>query len=127
MAVSKVAIAVAVMLMVVVIDRPAVVEGLTCGQVTSKLGGCLGYLKGSGPLTAGCCGGVKALNGIARTSADRKQACGCLKQLAGSVKGINYGNAASLPGKCGVSIPYPISPSTDCSRLLLSLSFINLI
>ncbi|KAL8122543.1 non-specific lipid-transfer protein [Apium graveolens] len=117
MGVSKVAIAVAVMLMVVVINHPAVVEGLTCGQVTGKLGGCLGYLKGGGYPSPACCGGVKGLNSLAKTPADRKQACACLKTLAGSVKGINYGAASALPGKCGIRIPYPISPSTDCSRV----------
>ncbi|KAK1391174.1 Non-specific lipid-transfer protein [Heracleum sosnowskyi] len=117
MGVSKLAIAVAVMLMVVMIDRPAVVEGLTCGQVTSKLSGCLNYLKTGGAPSPGCCSGVKGLNSQAVTPTDRKQACTCLKTLAGSIKGINYGAAASLPGKCGVRIPYPISPSTDCSKV----------
>ncbi|KAB1768478.1 hypothetical protein FKQ75_29780, partial [Klebsiella pneumoniae] len=117
MGISKVAIAIAVMLMVVVIDRPAVVEGLTCGQVTGKVGSCLGYLRSGGSPAPACCAGVKGLNALAKTPADRKQACSCLKQLAASVKGINYGSASSLPGKCGVKIPYPISPSTDCSRV----------
>lgn len=116
MGVSKVAVAVAVMLMVVLIDRPSVVEGITCGQVTGKLAPCLGYLKNGGAPVPGCCSGVKGLNALASTSVDRKQACTCLKQLAGSVKGINYSYASALPGKCGVRIPYPISPSTDCTK-----------
>ncbi|KHN33232.1 Non-specific lipid-transfer protein [Glycine soja] len=28
---------------------------------------------------------------------------------------LNAGNAASLPGKCGVNIPYKISTSTNCA------------
>nr|B3A0N2.1 RecName: Full=Non-specific lipid-transfer protein; Short=LTP [Lycium barbarum] len=50
-----------------------------------------------GPL-GGCCGGIK-------------------KSAAAGISGINYGIAAGLPGKCGVNIPYKISPSTDCSKV----------
>ncbi|KAL1808095.1 hypothetical protein ACET3Z_025085 [Daucus carota] len=117
MGVSKVAVAAAaLMLMVLVIHHPAV-EGITCGQVTSSVGQCLGYLKTGGKPVAGCCNGVRGLNSLARTPGDRKQACTCLKTIAGAVKGINYGYAAALPGKCGVKIPYPISPNTDCSKV----------
>lgn len=116
MGVSKVAVAVAVVLMVAVIERAAVVESITCGQVTGSVGSCLGYLKTGGKPVPACCNGVRGLNSLARTPADRKQACNCLKTLAGSVKGINYGFASALPGKCGISIPYPISPNTDCAK-----------
>ncbi|RZC63546.1 hypothetical protein C5167_025320, partial [Papaver somniferum] len=33
-----------------------------------------------------------------------------------SIAGIYYGNAASLPRKCGVNIPYTINPSTKCTK-----------
>ncbi|GJW14584.1 non-specific lipid-transfer protein-like protein [Tanacetum coccineum] len=36
----------------------------------------------------------------------------------GGIKGVKPALASSLPGKCGVSIPYKISPSTDCSKKL---------
>ncbi|CAN1327453.1 Non-specific lipid-transfer protein [Linum perenne] len=37
-------------------------------------------------------------------------------QVASSViPGINYGLASGLPGKCGVNVGYPISPSVDCN------------
>ncbi|MFS7999401.1 putative plant lipid transfer protein/Par allergen [Helianthus anomalus] len=62
------------------------------------------------------CAGVKRLNSAASNSADRKLACGCLKSAYQSNPGINSANAASLPSKCGVSIPYKISPNTDCSK-----------
>nr|XP_017245496.1 PREDICTED: non-specific lipid-transfer protein 1-like [Daucus carota subsp. sativus] len=64
----------------------------------------------------GCCSGVRSLNGMAKTPVDRKQACTCLKSVFGSIKGINYGLAAGLPGKCGVSIPYKISPGKTVLR-----------
>ncbi|PHT36027.1 Non-specific lipid-transfer protein 1 [Capsicum baccatum] len=89
-------------------------EALTCGQVAGDLAACLPYLQGQGPL-GGCCGGVKGLLGAAKTPADRKTACTCLKSAANAIKGINLSKAAGLPAACGVNIPYKISPSTDCS------------
>ncbi|KAG5582185.1 hypothetical protein H5410_052812 [Solanum commersonii] len=90
-------------------------EALNCGQVTSGLAPCLPYLQGRGPL-GGCCGGVKGLLGAAKTPADRKTACTCLKSAASAIKGIDVGKAAGIPSVCGVNIPYKISPSTDCSK-----------
>nr|XP_009626829.1 non-specific lipid-transfer protein 2 [Nicotiana tomentosiformis]AAM74206.1 non-specific lipid transfer protein [Nicotiana tabacum]BAK19150.1 lipid transfer protein [Nicotiana tabacum] len=110
--VSKIACFV-VLCMVVVAPHA---EALTCGQVQSSLAPCVPYLLGRGPL-GGCCGGVKRLLGAARTPADRKTACNCLKSAANTFKGIDMGNAARLPGTCGVNIPYKISPSTDCSKV----------
>nr|QHD64709.1 non-specific lipid-transfer protein [Oliveria decumbens] len=117
MTVSKVAVAIICMVALLSLSAPHAVEGLTCGQVTSSLGQCMGYLKTGGVVPPGCCSGVKTLNGMAKTPLDRKQACTCLKSISGSIKGINYGLAAGLPGKCGVNVPYKISPSTDCSRV----------
>ncbi|XP_076933316.1 non-specific lipid-transfer protein-like [Bidens hawaiensis] len=92
-------------------------EALSCGQVSSSLAPCLGYLTKGGAVPPACCSGVKSLNGAAKTTPDRQAACNCLKSAYGSINGINGANAASLPGKCGVSIPYKISPSTDCTKV----------
>ncbi|CAN6214697.1 unnamed protein product [Urochloa humidicola] len=91
---------------------------VNCGQVNSAIGPCLAYARGqgSGP-SAGCCSGVRSLNSAARTTADRRTACNCLKSAAGRISGLNAAKAASIPSKCGVSIPYSISTSTDCSRV----------
>ncbi|KAJ0734860.1 putative plant non-specific lipid-transfer protein/Par allergen [Helianthus annuus] len=53
----------------------------------------------------------------AKLTPDRQTACGCLKSVYASNSGINLGFASNLPGKCGVNIPYKISPSTDCSTV----------
>ncbi|KAL3839948.1 hypothetical protein ACJIZ3_024539 [Penstemon smallii] len=95
---------------------PPAEAAIGCGQVVSYLSPCLPYVTNRGPL-GGCCGGVKGLFGAAKSTPDRQAACNCLKSLAGSYSGINYGKAAQLPGQCGVNIPYKISPSTDCSRV----------
>ncbi|KAK4377450.1 hypothetical protein RND71_003746 [Anisodus tanguticus] len=90
-------------------------EALTCGRVQSVLAPCLPYLQGHDPLRS-CCGGVKGLLGTAKTPADRKIACTCLKSAVNAIKSIDAGKAAGLPSACGVNIPYKINPSTDCSK-----------
>ncbi|KAG5582184.1 hypothetical protein H5410_052811 [Solanum commersonii] len=59
----------------------------------------------------------QGLLGAAKTPADRKTACTCLKSAASAIKGIDVGKAAGIPRVCGVNIPYKISPSTDCSKV----------
>nr|WBK70960.1 lipid transfer protein 2 [Petunia x hybrida] len=111
---SKIACFVALCMVVLIASHHA--EALTCGQVTSNLAPCLPYLRNTGSL-GGCCGGVKGLVNAAKSKQDRQTACGCLQQAAKSIKGINLSKAAGLPSTCGVNIPYPISPSTDCSKV----------
>ncbi|OMO94370.1 Plant lipid transfer protein/Par allergen [Corchorus olitorius] len=116
-----------VMLLCMVVGAPLAQAAITCGQVISSLGSCINYLKtGTGPLTT-CCNGIKALNAAAATPQDRQQACTCIKNVAGTTSGINYGLANALTGKCGVSIPYKISPSTDCKRFNYLALFSNLL
>ncbi|CAN6807096.1 hypothetical protein Bca4012_001630 [Brassica carinata] len=87
---------------------------ISCGTVTSNLAPCAVYLMKGGPVPAPCCAGVSKLNSMAKTTPDRQQACKCLKTAA---KNVNPSLASSLPGKCGVSIPYPISMSTNCDTV----------
>ncbi|PIM98593.1 hypothetical protein CDL12_28926 [Handroanthus impetiginosus] len=95
---------------------PQTEAAVGCGTVVSYLNPCIPYVTNKGPL-GGCCSGVKGLYGAAKTTPDRQSVCNCLKSLAGSYAGLDYGKAAGLPGQCGVSIPYKISPSTDCSKV----------
>ncbi|KAI3834017.1 hypothetical protein MKX03_003398 [Papaver bracteatum] len=106
-----------VLLACIVIVSPYAAEGATsCGTVVSKMTPCIPFLTG-GALPPSCCAGLKSLVSAAKTTPDRKTACNCLKSAAGGIPGINYGNAASLPGKCGDSVPYKFSPSTDCTKV----------
>ncbi|KAK8558273.1 hypothetical protein V6N13_038746 [Hibiscus sabdariffa] len=92
---------------------------IRCGQVTSSLAPCISYLRSNGGnVPPPCCNGIKSLNAAAQTTPDRQAACNCIKSSSASISGINYGLARALPGKCGVNIPYNISPSTDCKRFL---------
>ncbi|OQU78681.1 non-specific lipid-transfer protein 1 isoform X2 [Sorghum bicolor] len=118
MARLAVAIAVVAAAAVVVLAATTSEAAISCGQVSSAIAPCLSYARGQGSApSAGCCSGVRSLNSAARTTADRRAACNCLKNAARGISGLNAGNAASIPSKCGVSVPYTISTSTDCSRV----------
>lgn len=120
-------VACVVVLMCMVVAAPHVEAAISCGQVVSSLSPCISYLRSSGgAVPAPCCNGVKSLNNVAKTTPDRQTACKCIKSAAVGISGINYGLVSSLPGKCGVNLPYQISPSTDCSKYSLSLSLINI-
>jgi len=99
-----------------VVVAPHAEAAITCGAVAKGIAPCLAYLKSGGAPPPPCCAGVRSLVSMATTPADRRTACGCLKTSAASIPGLNYGFASALPGKCGVSVPYPISPNTDCSK-----------
>ena len=113
---SVVKLVVCLAVLAAVVGAP-LAEAITCGQVSSSLAPCINYLKAGGVVPAACCNGVRSLNSAAKTTADRQAACNCLKTASGSIKGINLNLAAGLPGKCGVSVPYKISPSTNCKSV----------
>jgi hypothetical protein len=46
-------------------------------------------------------------------------ACRCIKTLTSTINGLDLGAISGLPGKCGVSVPIPISRSTDCVKLVV--------
>ncbi|KAK9159284.1 hypothetical protein Scep_005858 [Stephania cephalantha] len=100
-----------------VVAAPAAEAALTCGMVASDIAPCLNYIQHGGTIPPKCCNGVKTLDDAADTTEDRRTACTCLKNLLSTNPGINLGLANSLPAKCGVSVPYPISPSTDCTKI----------
>ncbi|MCD7451249.1 tyrosine protein phosphatase [Datura stramonium] len=103
--------AVAVMLI------PHAEADISCGQVVASLSPCISYVRQAGVLSTACCSGIKTLNGQAITTPDRQAACNCIKSAAAAISGINFGRASTLPSKCGVNLPYKISPSIDCSTV----------
>ena len=108
-------VAVVMVICIAVVGAPMAQAAISCGQVTSRLTPCLGYLQKGGAPAPGCCSGIKAVLASAKTTPDRQAVCNCLKSAAGRIPGLNLGNAASLPGKCGVNLPYKISTSTNCA------------
>ncbi|KAL4189952.1 hypothetical protein AMTRI_Chr08g168040 [Amborella trichopoda] len=105
-------------LVAVLVAMVLVADGaVSCNSVFSYLGPCVPYLRVGGKVPTACCGGIKSVNGMAKTTPDRQAVCGCLKQAVTGIRGINYSLAQGLPKACGVSIPYTLSPSTDCSKI----------
>nr|XP_043610665.1 non-specific lipid-transfer protein 1-like [Erigeron canadensis] len=101
-----------------VASAPYGVNGaVTCQMVVSSLTPCASYLTRGGPVPASCCSGINSLYSAATTTPDRQMACKCMKQASGMLPGIRLDAATSLPGKCGVNIPYKISPDTDCNKV----------
>lgn len=98
------------------ISAPQEAEGaITCGSVTATLAPCITYLQKPGAtVPPACCTGVKNLNNQAKTTPDRQAACECIKKTVKSISNLNLPTLAALPGKCGVNLPYKISPSIDC-------------
>lgn len=95
-----------------------------CGTVLSTLAPCIPYITDRGAIGE-CCNGIKTLHESAKTTADRQEVCGCLKKLAIGFPNINYEKAAELPKKCGVDIPYVISPDIDCSKYVYMFLFVS--
>ncbi|GAU30833.1 hypothetical protein TSUD_267530 [Trifolium subterraneum] len=104
-----------VVLLMCMILAPISEAAVSCGTVTGDLAQCIPYLKGGPGPSPACCAGVKRLNAAATTTPDRQAACNCLKNAAGAISGLNTNNAAALPSKCGVNVPYKISTSTNCN------------
>ncbi|XP_018628565.2 non-specific lipid-transfer protein 1-like [Nicotiana tabacum] len=102
---------------VAVMLTPQADAAISCRQVVTSLSPCISYVRQGGALPAPCCSGIKALNSQATTTPDRQAACICIKSAAAGVSGINFSLAGSLPSKCGVNLPYKISPSIDCSTV----------
>ncbi|KAK1426740.1 hypothetical protein QVD17_15419 [Tagetes erecta] len=114
--VAKIAV-VALMCYMVASAPYAADAAVTCQTVISSLTPCASYLTRGGPVPPTCCNGINSLYKAATTTTDRQTACKCMEQAARMVPGILLDAASSLPGKCGVNIPYKISPNTDCSKV----------
>ncbi|GER44290.1 non-specific lipid-transfer protein [Striga asiatica] len=116
---NKAILCVAVALALGAVLAPASGAAVTCEMVQNTLMPCLNYVfyGGAAAPPNNCCQGIKGLYKQASATADRQTVCYCLKSLAGRAPQTVIANAAALPGKCGVPIPYKISPSTDCAKL----------
>ncbi|KAK9290876.1 hypothetical protein L1049_009054 [Liquidambar formosana] len=110
-----------VLICMVVGASPHAEAAITCGAVVNSLTPCIPYVTTGGAVPANCCSGIKSLYGAAQTTADRQSVCRCLKSAASGISYTSYNLAlaAGLPAKCGINIPYKISPSTDCNSVKL--------
>ncbi|CAA7389266.1 unnamed protein product [Spirodela intermedia] len=106
---------------VFLVVAPVAESAISCDVVYSNLNPCLNYVLFGGMPPPQCCQGARNLLAAARTPADRQSICRCLKNASQGATGPISDNAATLPMKCNMNIPYRISPSTDCNRFSLSL------
>jgi hypothetical protein len=88
---------------------------IACPDVLSDLQPCLSFLQGDASSPSGqCCAGVRALYAAADTTDDRRATCECLKTAYNQVH-AQLSAARALPGECGLSLSYPITPDIDCN------------
>ncbi|CAM8961021.1 hypothetical protein QQ045_005785 [Rhodiola kirilowii] len=108
-----------VALLCMLMAAPSLHAQMSCGQMVNKLTPCIDYLMNGGAVPSNCCAGVTALYSTATTTPNRQAICKCLKSALGSVSysSNNLKNAQALPGKCGVKIPYKISPNLKCETI----------
>ncbi|CAI9758651.1 unnamed protein product [Fraxinus pennsylvanica] len=95
-------------------------EAIACNQVHSSLRPCLEYLHGKGgsPPAACCkCNGLNILSKMINQSKrqEKQTFCKCIKTAASRAK-FKANKSGQLPGKCGVKIAVPISPTIDCRK-----------
>ncbi|GER44293.1 non-specific lipid-transfer protein [Striga asiatica] len=96
---------------------PRAHAAITCDFVLRSMSPCLGYLRGGGFVPPACCAGGRSLFNAAATTPDLQAGCRCIKTLVPNV-GANPVYVNSLPGICGIRIPYKYSPSLDCSKVV---------
>ncbi|KAJ7960587.1 Non-specific lipid-transfer protein [Quillaja saponaria] len=91
-------------------------QAITCQQVDASLGPCIAYLTGGGSPSHECCSGLGTLKNLTPYTADRRQACECLKAAASRFPNIREDLASSLPQACHVGTNVPISKNIRCSE-----------
>lgn len=92
-------------------------EAVACTDVDGALAPCVNYLMGHEPNPPPpCCAGVKRVKGLAVSPADKRVACGCIKDAADHYPQLSDVAAASLPRKCDVEFNIPISRDVDCTK-----------
>ncbi|PKA50567.1 Non-specific lipid-transfer protein 6 [Apostasia shenzhenica] len=107
---------VAIVVVATLTSPPAGEALLTCPEV---IGGyflaCLLYLQSGGPIPSACCRGLTNLLAAAQATVDRRAACSCLEMAVRGATEEVLRRAGLLPDRCNLSLPFVISPSTDCS------------
>ncbi|RLN04455.1 non-specific lipid-transfer protein A-like [Panicum miliaceum] len=109
--------AAAMALIVLLAARPA--EGaVTCAAVDANLLPCVGYVTGKEEAPpAECCAGVRRIRALPSGTAERRQACECVKQAAARFPGLNADAIRVLPAQCGSPLPFPLTLNFDCTTI----------
>nr|GEU99970.1 non-specific lipid-transfer protein 8-like [Tanacetum cinerariifolium] len=102
---------------IILLFVPSSHGAISCSTVIQDVSPCVSYLRsGSGMPPSACCTGAKALAAAANTTPDRRTACSCLQSASRSLN-PNPALAKSLPGNCGISLGFAISPNVDCTKI----------
>ncbi|KAL2496660.1 Non-specific lipid-transfer protein 7 [Forsythia ovata] len=92
-------------------------EALSCADIMPAVAQCASFATGTvAQPSGGCCNELSRLSGMTRTTADRRQACNCLKQIAPQYPNVKDSLLLALPQKCSVSLPFLITRNTDCEQ-----------
>lgn len=93
-------------------------EAFSCANIMPAVAQCASFATGRVVQpSGGCCNELGRLPGMTRTTADRRQACNCLKQIAPQYPSAKASLLLALRQKCGVTLPFSITRNTDCNRV----------
>ncbi|KAI4383478.1 hypothetical protein MLD38_009312 [Melastoma candidum] len=96
---------------------PSSGSAVQCSDVLKYLRPCVQYLKnGSGMPPSDCCAGATSLSNAATSSDDKKTVCNCIKNAAQKIN-PQAQLAQSLAQNCGITLPVPVSPNVDCTKI----------
>ncbi|KAL4381878.1 non-specific lipid-transfer protein 1 [Arachis duranensis] len=120
MASSTMLFKVACLAMVCMVLNTSMANGaLTCAQITFTASPCIAYIRNPGAaVPAQCCNGLRSLNDQCKATPERQAACRCLKSTVLNVPGVNLPALAGLPNKCGINLPYKVTPAIDCNTYI---------
>ncbi|KAF6155160.1 hypothetical protein GIB67_019686 [Kingdonia uniflora] len=105
-----------VLALLLLLHLPSSEAAIACSDVVKNLTPCVKYLiNGVGAPPANCCAGASKLASAATSTADKKAACECIKTAAQKIN-PNVAAAKALPRNCGISLPFTVSTSVDCSK-----------
>ncbi|KAK3218929.1 hypothetical protein Dsin_012899 [Dipteronia sinensis] len=109
-------VALIVVLVSISLIPPHVTAEVTCEQITMWLTPCIGYGVLGCVVLAACYEGLKTTIAAKKTKKDRQLGCNCVKNVAAKIPGLNYDRVNEIPGICGTTIHYKITPDLDCTK-----------
>jgi len=103
-----------------VLAIPLANAAISCKDLLETLYPCVEFITSSGisDPSSPCCDGIKRIHDEATTTIDRQNVCMCLKPVVPILPGLNPDNFDTLPDKCGVNLPFSISPRMDCNMYI---------
>ncbi|XXG42768.1 hypothetical protein AAC387_Pa01g2961 [Persea americana] len=89
---------------------------MSCGQIVTALTPCIPYSRDGGTVPHACCAGFQGVIAESKANPDLQAACRCMKNfIESTVPRMKVALVNSIPGKCGVNLPWKFGPSLDCS------------